>query len=78
MKIRPNPANKGTTGSNIAMAHILNEAGVAVAVTPPSGGYGGGPVLGTGGLLGQDLNTPHIDAAYAVRGGLSTVKPYAP
>src|SRR5690606_27828761 len=40
------------------------------AVTPTPGSFGGGPVLGTGGILGHDLNTPHIDAAYAVRGGL--------
>ena len=35
--------------------------------------FGGGGV-GTGGILGQDLNTPHVDAAYAVRGGLDNRK----
>ena len=33
-----------------------------------------GSGLGTGGILGQDLNTPHIDAAFAVRGGLDNRK----
>jgi hypothetical protein len=64
-KLRPD-----VTGSNIAAAAILAEAGVPVAVTPPGSGFGGGPSVGTGGILGQDLNTPHIDAAYAVRGGM--------
>jgi len=34
----------------------------------------GGAGVGTGGILGQDLNTPHIDAAFAVRGGLDNHK----
>jgi imidazolonepropionase-like amidohydrolase len=28
----------------------------------------------TGGIMGQDLNTPHLDAAFAVRGGLDNRK----
>lgn len=68
-RVRPDPAAEETTGSNLAQAAILAEAGVPVAVTVPSGGYGG-PSVGTGGIMGQDLNTPHVDAAYAVRGGL--------
>jgi len=68
-KIPADPARPDTTGSNIASAAILSAAGVPVAVTPPGGRFGG-PSPGTGGILGQDLNTPHIDAAYAVRGGL--------
>ncbi len=71
---RPDPAAKDTTGSNIRMCAILADAGVPVAVTPPSGGYGGGASLGTGGILGQDLHTMPIDAAYAVRGGLDNAK----
>ncbi len=70
---RPDPAAKGTTGSNIRMCAILADAGVPVAVTPPGGRFGGAG-LGTGGILGQDLHTMHIDAAYAVRGGLSNAK----
>ena len=66
--VDPDPAHPNTTGSNIAMAHILSEAGVAVAVHSP------GSSLGTGGMLGNDLHTPHIDAAFAVRGGLAREK----
>lgn len=65
----PDPSRPDTTGSNLAAAAILAEAGVPIAVQPPQGRFGGGGV-GTGGILGQDLNTPHVDAAYAVRGGL--------
>lgn len=71
---RPDPAKKDTTGSNIRMCAILAEAGVPVAVTPPTSGYGGGANFGTGGILGHNLHTMHIDAAYAVRGGLDNAK----
>ena len=67
------PAQPDTTGSNIAQAAILAAAGVPVAVTPPGGMFGGATV-GTGGILGQDLNVPQVDAAYAVRGGLDNRK----
>ncbi len=67
------PADPDHTGSNIASAALLAAAGVPVAVTCPSGPYAGAGV-GTGGLLGQDLNTPNVDAAYAVRGGLDNRK----
>ncbi|MBL9076755.1 MAG: amidohydrolase family protein [Planctomycetes bacterium] len=63
------PANPDRTGSNLAQAAILAQAGVPVAVTCPVGMFGGAGV-GIGGILGQDLNTPQVDAAYAVRGGL--------
>ena len=64
----PDPQRPDQTGSNIASAAILSQAGVPVAVTCPTGRFGGG--VGTGGILGQDLNTPHVDAAFAIRGGL--------
>ena len=67
------PKDPERTGSNLASAAILAKAGVPVAVTCPRGRFGGGGV-GTGGILGQDLNTPHVDAAYAVRGGLDNRK----
>jgi len=38
-------------------------------VMPPPGGFGGGG-LGTMGLIGRDLNTPFMDACYAIRGGM--------
>jgi len=72
-RVAPDPKNPDRTGSNLAQAAILAKAGVPVAVTTPSGMFGGGGV-GTGGILGQDLNTPHVDAAYAVRGGLANRK----
>jgi len=67
------PKDPDRTGTNIASAAILSKAGVPVAVTCPSGMFGGGGV-GTNGILGQDLNTPHVDAAYAVRGGMDNRK----
>lgn len=65
----PDPTQPDDTGANPAAARILDEAGVPVAVTCPSGLMGGAQ-MGTGGILGQDLNTPQVDAAYAVRGGM--------
>ena len=57
------------SGSNLAQCAILAASGVPVTVTPPGGRFGG-PSVGTGGILGQDLNTPSIDAAFAIRGGM--------
>lgn len=71
--VTPDPRNPDRTGSNMASAAILAEAGVPVAVTCPGGRFGGSGV-GTGGIMGQDLNTPHVDAAFAVRGGLDNRK----
>ncbi|MCR9248354.1 MAG: amidohydrolase family protein [bacterium] len=72
-RMAADPKKPDTTGTNIASAAILAEAGVPVAVTSPGGRFGGANV-GTGGILGQDLNTPHVDAAYAIRGGLDNRK----
>jgi hypothetical protein len=69
-RVPPEPQDPERSGSSIASAAILAEAGVPVAVTCPVGGYGGGPGVTIGGIMGQDLNTPHIDAAFTVRGGL--------
>jgi hypothetical protein len=63
------PKDPDLSGSNLATAAILSRAGVPVAVTCPQGMFGGAGV-GTNGILGQDLNTPTVDAAYAVRGGM--------
>jgi len=67
--VEPDPGRPGTTGDNPAAARLLAQAGVPIAVTPPPGRFGGAR-LGTMGILGQDLNTIHLDAAFAVRGGL--------
>ncbi|MDA1221933.1 MAG: amidohydrolase family protein [Planctomycetota bacterium] len=69
-RVENDEAAPDTTGSNIAQSAILHAAGVPVAVTTPSGRFGGSPSIGTGGIMGQDLNTPHVDAAFAVRGGM--------
>jgi imidazolonepropionase-like amidohydrolase len=70
---RRDPGRPETTGANIAAAAILAAAGVPIAVTPPGGRFGGATV-GTGGILGQDLHTLALDAAFAVRGGLDNRK----
>ena len=67
------PKDPDRTGTNIATAAILAKVGVPVAVTCPSGRFGGSGV-GTNGILGQDLNTPNVDVAYAIRGGLDNRK----
>ena len=72
-RLPADPTDPDHTGSNLASAAILAKAGVPVAVTCPVGMFGGAGV-GTGGILGQDLNTPHVDAAFAVRGGLDNRK----
>lgn len=72
-RLPADPTDPETTGSNLASAAILAKAGVPVAVTCPVGMFGGAGV-GTGGIMGQDLNTPHLDAAFAVRGGLDNRK----
>jgi hypothetical protein len=70
-RVRTEPDVSRRNGSNISMAQILADVGVPVAVLPPGGMFGGASV-GTGGILGRDLNTLPIDAAFAVRGGLDT------
>ncbi|MFQ5503806.1 MAG: amidohydrolase family protein [Planctomycetota bacterium] len=60
---------KDENGSNLAACKILDAAGVPVCVMPPPGRFGGSG-LGTSGLLGRDLNTPFMDACFAIRGGM--------
>ncbi|MEQ1632315.1 MAG: amidohydrolase family protein, partial [Planctomycetota bacterium] len=70
-RLPADPADPERTGSNLATAALCNEAGIPVAVTCPVGMFGGAGV-GTNGIFGQDLNTPTVDAAFAVRGGMSS------
>ncbi|MCA8965148.1 MAG: amidohydrolase family protein [Planctomycetes bacterium] len=72
-RVEADPKDPEHTGSNLASAAILARAGVPVSVTCPVGMFGGAGV-GTNGILGQDLNTPNVDAAFAVRGGLDNRK----
>jgi imidazolonepropionase-like amidohydrolase len=53
------------TGSTIENARILRESGVRVAVVP------GSTSIGFSGLAGRDLLHLNMEAAFAVRGGLS-------
>jgi hypothetical protein len=72
-RVPPDPADPEHTGTNLASAAILAAAGIPLAVTCPIGFFGGAGV-GTNGLLGQDLNTPTVDACFTVRGGLDDRK----
>lgn len=72
-RVPADPKDPDRTGSNLASSALLAAAGVPVAVTCPVGMFGGAGV-GTGGILGQDLNTPQVDAAFAVRGGMDNRK----
>jgi imidazolonepropionase-like amidohydrolase len=62
---RPDERNARDTGWTIENAARLRQAGVDVALISGSKG------IGTWGLAGSDLFTLHLEAAYAVRGGLS-------
>ena len=67
-KVAPDEGNPDLTGSNLASAAILDRVGVPFAVMPPTSN------LTLMGLYGQDVNTLHVEAAYAVRGGLDDRK----
>jgi imidazolonepropionase-like amidohydrolase len=66
--VAPDAGDPNPNGSSIHACKVLTEAGVPVAVLPPGGLMGGG--LGLGGILGRDLNTPFLDACFAIRGGM--------
>ncbi|MEZ5988862.1 MAG: amidohydrolase family protein [Planctomycetota bacterium] len=57
-------------GSRFDLPGAFAKAGIVFFPTVPPGGFGGGPYIGDGGLLGRDFNTPTYDACFAVRGGL--------
>lgn len=67
-RVTPDEGNPDITGSNFASAAILDKVGVPVAVMPPTSN------LTLMGLYGQDVNTLHVEAAFAVRGGLDNRK----
>jgi imidazolonepropionase-like amidohydrolase len=74
LRVQPDSRRPHETGTNFAMASILSRAGVPVAVRCPDGIFGGEPTLDTNGILGQDLHTLPMDAAFAVRGGMDDQK----
>lgn len=59
------------TGSHIENAARLHAAGVRVAFIPAGGYFGPGYQISLGGLAGRDLLHYSLEAAFAVRGGLS-------
>ncbi|PIE22561.1 MAG: hypothetical protein CSA62_11935 [Planctomycetota bacterium] len=68
--VPPDPTQSQPNGATIQNAKILSDAGITVAVAVQPSRFGGASV-GNGGILGNDLNTPFADAAFAVRGGLT-------
>ncbi len=60
-----NPALNRASGWNIQNARILHDAGVEVCILPSSA------TISTGGMAGRDLLTLPLEAAFAIRGGLS-------
>lgn len=70
MEVAADPTSDEPNGSRFSMPETFYKAGIPFFAQVPPGGFGGGPVLGTGGLLGRDYNTPAFDACFAVRAGL--------
>jgi hypothetical protein len=58
------PLRNRPSGWTIENARILHEHGVEFAILPESAG------VSTGGIIGRDLMTLPIEAAFAIRGGL--------
>ena len=69
-EVAADPTREDDNGSRIEACAILSKAGIPLHVLPPRGSFGAGPVLGSGGILGRDLNTPFLDACFAIRGGM--------
>jgi hypothetical protein len=61
----PNEESNQPTGSSIENAHILRDHGVIVGVVSQTAG------IGLSGLAGHDLLHLNMEAAFAVRGGMS-------
>jgi len=70
MEVAADPTSDEPNGSRFSMPETFYKAGIPFFAQVPPGGFGGGPTLGTGGLLGRDYNTPAFDACFAVRAGL--------
>ncbi len=70
-RVDENTRSNRPTGSTIENARILHERGIRVAVTPTGSLFGPGYGISLGGLAGRDLLHLALEAAFAVRGGLS-------
>jgi hypothetical protein len=64
-RVEPDPASNRPSGSTIENAALLHKAGVRVAVVPL------GPGIQLTLLAGRDLLNLNLEAAFAVRGGMS-------
>lgn len=62
-RARPDERSNQPSGGNPDAPGILQKAGVKFAVLPPSSSFS------TGGMLGRDLLTYPLEAAFAMRGG---------
>ena len=67
----PDPYAAEPTGSSIENAKILHDHGIRLAIIPGPGMFGGGTGISLSGLAGRDLAHINMEAAFAVRGGLS-------
>lgn len=67
----PNEDSMRPNGSSIENAAILARHGVAMAFLPTGSLFGPGTSISFGGLAGRDLLHLNMEAAFAVRGGLS-------
>jgi Amidohydrolase family len=70
VEVPEDPTREEPNGSRFSTPATFYKAGIPFFAHVPAGGYGAGPSLGTGGLLGRDYNTPAFDACFAVRAGL--------
>ncbi len=70
-RVDEDPQFNRPTGSTIENARILHDHGMRVAVTPVGSLFGPGYSISLGGLAGRDLLHLALEAAFAVRGGLS-------
>lgn len=63
--VLPDERRNRPNGSTIENARHLRDAGVPIAIIPPA------QIVSIGGLAGRDLQHLNMEAAFAVRGGLS-------
>lgn len=68
----PEGGQEDSTGTTIECAAILEKAGAPFCVLPP-GGFGANPSgISLGGVVGRDMLTYPLEAAFAIRGGASS------
>lgn len=67
----PSTGAEDSSGSTIECAAILEKAGARFCVLPPGGFGGRGEGIGLGGIVGRDMLTYPLEAAFAIRGGAS-------